>query len=360
IYSLGVVMYEMLTGEKPYTGDTLGEIAIKHMNADPIPPHELADDIPAEFERITLKAMDADIEKRYQSAGELLAELDSFQQSQSKTEEEDVKSPAVVPVRSVSELSREQYRRRRARSGRVSFMAGMFGALLTAIALIAFLWNFWLEDIFSPAERIDLPSFVGSSYNDLIGDPQLNTLYNFKVVFVVDKETEPGLILAQSPNQGRSMMVTPEGIDVELTVSTGDVLAEVPDVINMDYRSASSILRQYGFYVEIENSISDVYTKDYVISTNPVAGDELGTGSTVYLVVSSGPQISNVVMPNLIGLSESAAETQLENSNLSYGGSTYAQSDLPAGTVVGQSVEAFTVVEEHSKIILRVSSGPEG
>ena len=358
IYSLGVVMYEMLTGEKPYTGDTLGEIAVKHMNADPVPPHELAEDIPLELERIALKAMEADIQKRYQTAGELLADLDSFSQSQMKAEEEPLESPAVVPVRSVSELSREKYKLRRKRSGRVSFLAGTFGVLLTASALIVFLWHFWLEDIFSPAERINLPNFVGGSYNDLENDAQLNTLYNFEVTFVVNKETEPGLILAQSPNEGRSMMVTPEGIDVSLTVSTGDILAAVPDVINMDYRSASSILRQSGFYVEIENSISDSFTKDYVISTNPVAGEELGTGSTVYLVVSSGPQISNVTMPNLIGLSESAAVTQLENSDLSFGGSTYAQSDLPAGTVVGQSVDAFTEIEEHSKIILLVSTWP--
>ncbi len=360
LYSLGVVMYEMLTGQKPYTGETLGEIAVKHMNAEPVPPHELAADIPPELERITLKAMEADIQARYQSADELLADLDSFTQSQLAGEEEQpVKSPAVVPIRSLSELSREKYRRRRRRSGRVSFFAGTFGILLTALILIVFIWRFWLEDIFSPAERINLPNFVGDSYNDLVNDPQLNSLYNFEVVFVVDKETEPGYILAQFPSEGRSMMVTPEGISVELTVSTGDVMAEVPDVTNMDYRSASGVLRQCGFYVEIENSISDTYPKDYVISTNPVAGEELGTGSTVYLVVSSGPQISNVTMPNLIGLSESAAVTQLENSGLSFGGSTYAQSDLPAGTVVGQSVESFTEIEEHSKIILRVSIGPE-
>lgn len=360
IYSLGVVMYEMLTGAKPYTGETLGEIAIKHMNAEPVAPHEISEDIPPELERITLKAMDADINKRYQSAGELLKDLDSFTQSQLKTEEEPIESPAVVPVRSVSELSRESYQRRRRRSGRVSFLAGTFGVLLTALALIVFLWHFWLEDIFSPAERIDLPSFVGRSYDTLVNDAQLNTLYNFEVVFVVDKETEPGLILAQSPNEGRSMMVTPDGIHVELTVSTGDVLAVVPDVVNTDYRTASSVLRQSGFYVEIENSISDSFTKDYVISTNPVAGEELGTGSTVYLIVSSGPQISNVMMPNLIGLSETAAITQLENSGLSYGGASYTQSDLPAGTVVGQSAEAFSEIEEHSKINLRVSTGPEG
>ena len=360
LYSLGVVMYEMLTGEQPYTGDTLGEIAIKHMNAAPVPPHEKIPDIPSELERITLKAMNADIQERYQSARELLADLDAFLQSQQKSEElETEESPAVVPVRSVSELSREQYKRRRRRSGRVSFLAGTFGVLVAALGLFVFLWNFWLEDIFSPAERISLPNFVGGSYDTLVNDPQLKGLYNFQVVFVVDKETEPGLILAQSPNEGRSMMVTPDGINVELTVSTGDVMALVPDVVNMDYRSASSVLRQSGFYVEIENAVSESVTKDYVITSNPPAGDELGTGSTVYLMVSSGPQISSVTMPNLIGLSEDAAITQLENSGLSYGGSSYVKSDLPAGTVVGQSADAFTDIVEHSKVNLKVSTGPE-
>ena len=90
----------------------------------------------------------------------------------------------------------------------------------------------------------------------------------------------------------------------------------------------------------------------------PEAGTPLGTGSTVTLLVSSGTQISSVVMPNLIGLSENAAITQVENNRLSYGGSEYAASDLAAGTVIGQSRDAFTEVEEHSKVTLRVSTGP--
>ena len=360
VYSLGVVLYEMLTGKKPYTGDSLGEIAVKHMNADPTPIRELAPDVPEELERITMKAMDADINTRYQTAAAMLEDMDSFTQSQLKPDEVTLVSPAVVPVRSVSELNRDSYRRRRRRSGRVSYLAGTFGVLLVGIGLIVFLWNFWLQEIFAPAQRIDLPNFVGQDYNTLVNDPQLNSIYNFQVLFVVDKDTEPGLILAQSPNEGRSMMVTPEGVNVELSVSTGDVLAVVPDVINYDYRTASQMLRQAGFYVEIVNEISESYTKDYVIRSNPVAGEQLGTGSTVYIMVSIGPQIATVTMPNLIGLSESAAQLQLENCGLSFGSTSYTNSDLPAGTVVGQSVEAFTDVEEHSKINLRVSLGPEG
>ena len=111
--------------------------------------------------------------------------------------------------------------------------------------------------------------------------------------------------------------------------------------------------------MEILNTVSDSYPRDTVVRSDPEAGTELGTGSTVTLLVSSGVQISMVSMPNLIGLSESAAIAQLEGNRLSYGGSEYARSDLAAGTVIGQSRDAFSEVEEHSKIILRVSTGPE-
>ena len=170
--------------------------------------------------------------------------------------------------------------------------------------VFVFLWNFWLKDIFLPAERISLPNFVGTSYEAHTNSAELNSLYNFEVIFVVNTDTAPGLVLSQSPAAGRSMMVTPEGIDVEIMVSTGNKQNTIPDVLNMDYRTASAILRQAGFYVEIQNTVSESYTRDYVVRQEPEAGTELGTGSTVTLLVSSGPQVSIVVMPNLIGLSE--------------------------------------------------------
>lgn len=364
LYSLGIVMYEMLTGSRPYTGDTLGEVAVKHMSARPVPPREKVPDIPQELEWITLKAMNADINERYQSAAELLHDLDAFTQGQfhleyDEEDDEPLENPSVVPIRSVSELSKEKYRRRRRRSSRVSFLTGTFGVLLAAIALFVFLWNFWLRDVFSSAERVELPNFVGASYEALTDDPTLQSLYNFKVIFVVNTDTAPGLVLSQSPAPGRSMMVTPEGIDVEVMVSTGNTQQVIPNVLNMDYRTASATLRQLGFYVEILNTVSDSYPRDTVVRSDPEAGTELGTGSTVTLLVSSGVQISMVSMPNLIGLSESAAIAQLEGNRLSYGGSEYARSDLAVGTVIGQSRDAFSEVEEHSKIILRVSTGPE-
>lgn len=358
IYSLGVVMYEMLTGEQPYTGDTLGEIAVKHMNAEPVPPHDKIPDVPQELERVTLKAMSADLEKRYQSASEILDDLEQFTQSQVVPEEEPEAEP-VEPIRAAGEVTKEKYRRGRRRSSRVSYMAGTFGILVTALGLFVFLWNFWLEEIFAPAERIELPNFVGSRYESLISNPEYASLYSFQVIFVEDDSAEPGYVLSQSPNGGRSMMITPEGISVELTVSSGAVLAEVPQVVNTDYREAIRQLRQAGFSVEVENVLSDSVTEDYVISVSPSAGEQVSTGTIIYLEVSCGSELDYVSMPNLIGLSEEAAISQIESSGLSYGGSDRAYSDIDAGTVIDQSVAAFSMIEEHSKIILTLSNGPE-
>ena len=361
LYSLGIVMYEMLTGKKPYVGDSIGEIAIQHMNTEPVPPHELVPDVPDELERITLKAMRADIGERYQSAGELLEDLDAFAQEQLKAaqpQEKAMENPDVIPIRSVSELDKRRFRLRHRRARRVTYLMGTFGALALCVLLFVFMWDFWLGEVFSPAERISLPNFVGSDYQTVVNNAELATLYNFDVVYVINTETESGTILSQNPDPGRSMMITPDGIKVELSVSTGVVFSAVPDVINLDYREAKNRLQQAGFVVDIENETSATVTKDFVITTSPSAGEQMSSGSTVYVTVSSGPQISYVRMPNVIGLSEEAAIAKLENAGLSYGGSDRATSDVDAGTVIGQSAEAFTEVEEHTKIYFRVSSGP--
>ena len=362
IYSLGVMMYEMLTGGLPFTGNTLGEIAVQHMNAKPVPPHEKNPEIPLELERITLKAMNAELSERYQSANELLSDLEAFIHTPVTIEGDgaDYENPDVKPVRSSTELSRERYKLRRRRSGVVSFMSGTFGLLVLAVALFAFLWNFWLKDVFSPAERIALPNFEGSNYESIINNTELSSMYKFNVIYISDDSVEPGIVISQSPAAGRSMMVTPSGIEVDLTVNAGVSLTSVPDVLNTDYRDAMRNLRAAGFNVEIENAASDSYTKDYVIATSPVAGEQLSSGSTVYITVSAGPEIQYVSMPNLVGSTEDSAISRIESSNLSYGGSDRVVSDYEAGTVIDQSISSSESVAEHTKVYLTVSSGPQG
>ena len=342
IYSLGVVMYEMLSGRLPYTGDTLAEIAVKHMNANPEPLHDLFPSIPPELEAITLKAMSANLDERYQTAAELLAALDEFTRSAMKQElpmEPEEETP-VKPVVSYGDLTKSSYNIRRKKASRVSFLSGSFGLLIVTVALFVFLWNFWVKDLFSPAERIELPDFIGSRYDDVVRDA--DPVYNFIITDVYTNDSAPGVIISQKPDPGRSM-----------------TSIAVPDVANQEYRDAIATLEKAGFAVEVESSTSDSVAHNYVISTSPSAGEMIISGSTVYLNVSSGAQVVYVQMPNLIGLSEDAAINKLVSNNLNYAGSQWVDSPLDRGTVVGQDIQIGERVEEHSKVTLQVSLGAE-
>lgn len=369
IYSLGVVMYEMLTGKLPFTGDTENEIAMQHISGTPVPPCEINPEVPEELGRITMRAMNRDIDERYQSASELLDDLENFrkqqaallaksQQAAEATVFDSGITPDVQPISSDGEMSREKYQLRKQRSRKVSILTGTFGVLLFIIAVFIFLWNFWLKDIFRVAERVDVPDFVGSYYDSIINSKDFS-IFNFQVVYAIDPEVPKGVIISQDPEAGRSMMVVDEGIDVELTVSTGVMMTEIPDVTNLQYQEATIELQNAGFVVESTTEASDTVTEDYVISTNPAAGEELPAGSTVYITVSGGPSIKTVTMPNLVGLGEQAAISRINSSNLSFGSSNYVNSDYDAGIVFKQSVAAYSDVEEHTKVYIWVSLGPK-
>lgn len=370
IYSLGVVLYEMLTGKMPYDGDTAEQVALKHITGHAVPPQELNPDIPEELAEITLKAMNADINARYQSASELLHDLENFRKQQavanigSGSDDDieilDVIPPDVCPLGKAGELSKEKYARRRRRSKKVSILSGACGVLVFLIAVFVFLWNYWLRDIFSVAERINIPNFVGESYEDIVNSSEFKKLFNFEVNYAIDPDVPEGQIISQEPEADRSMMVVPEGIDVSLTVSTGVRQTVIPDVTNKHYQEATIELQNAGFIVEIaDTQASDSVTEDYVISTDPAPGEELAAGSTVFLTVSAGPSIKVVTMPNLVGSTEKDAISRIESSNLSYGDTTYIHSDYDEGTVIRQSIEAYSDVEEHTRIFIWVSLGPE-
>lgn len=359
VYSLGIVMYEMLTGKLPYTGETDVEIAVKHMNIDAVPPREIVPDIPEEIERITLKAMSTDIKDRYQSAQEMLDDLESFRNAelaaQLKAESTDEDEPAV-----------ETRHHRKEKSKKAAFTTGVIGVLIVALLAFAFINRYFLKNLFGSPERIEIDNFVGRYYEDVINDPDYAKLYSFTVTFKIDPETEYGIIIQQDPEAEKSKAANDKGIEVELIVSSGEAIPNdeesvpVPYVVNVDRASAISAIKKAGFEYSTSESASESVTKGYVISTEPAAGEKIPKGSTVSIVVSTGPDVVTVPVPQLKGLSKDAAIAKIESNNLSVGSVENVDSDLETGTVIWQSVTAGTPVEAHYKISLQISAGPGG
>ena len=362
LYSLGVVLYEMTTGHLPYDADTPEEIALKHIAGSAKPPREWNSDIPEELERITLKAMEPDLRKRYQSAGELLKALNACKKhlNQQRPLAERRKENAEKKESFFGmghDLTEEEYQRRK-RAKRVSYFTGIFSVGVFAVLLFVFLWNFWLEDLFRTAERVDVPAFTGKSYEAVVNDKQYSD-YRFTVVYTVDPEVPDGVIIAQDPEAGKSRMRVPEGISVQLTVSTGVVMAEVPYVVNEDYEAATEMLEKAGFTVTTEFQASKDVTAKYVIRSEPAPGEKAAVGTSVKLIVSGGPTLREVTVPDLSTLTESAAIARIESSGLCYGGTYKEANDAKQGTVFKQSAPANTKLTEYSKVYIWISDGPE-
>ena len=367
IYSLGIVMYEMLSGQLPFDNEDEMKIPLMHLSTIPKPLAEYDPDIPEEMIRITMKAMEPDRNARYQTADELLEDLEALREGAVQTAEPQsapVQTGAPVtgnvePLSSNGELSREKYRRRERRAKTVSMLSGIFGVLFFILAIGVFLWNYWLRDLFSVAQRIDIPDFVGSNYESIINSGNYSR-FNFTCVFQITPDAPEGEIISQKPAANKSYMLTDAGIDVELTISTGIVMNTIPNFVNYDYMESSVELEKMGYKVEKVFENNDEITAGYVISISPAPGEKLPAGSTVYLVVSNGPDVKTVVMPNLVGKTRWAATDQLEALNLNLMPIIYVSSeDFAEGLVISQTVDAGLEVEVHTKVYLTVSTGPE-
>ena len=358
LYSLGIVMYEMLSGQLPFDGDDDRAIALKHLSAVPTSLREIDPKIPKELEAIVMKAMAPYLEERYQTADALIEDLEKFRKTISGAFE--APDGNVVPVSATGEMTRESYLRRRSRARRVSMLSGIFGVMAFILVLAVFLWNYWLHDIFTVNERITIPNFVGSNYETIINSKNFKSSFNFNLTYEIDPDVEKGIIIGQSPEAGKSYMLTEDGINVDLTISTGVMLVQIPESLGHDYREVTSELEKLGFIVEKLYVSSNDAEVDSVIDISPAPGERLPAGATVYVTISLGPDEETVIMPYLVGDTQQNAETQIEALRLTLVSVSAVYSNtVPAGCVVSQNVDAGTEIPVQSKIYLQISLGPE-
>ena len=356
IYSVGVMMFEMLTGKLPFDGESPVAVAVKQMQAEAPAPRSLNPQIPEGLEEIVVRAMKKDPDLRYQTAAEMLRDIDEFKRNPSIvfeykyfTEEDSEKyfetdDPKFKGVDEVVVKKRI--------SPTMQILLAVTGAFII-IAIIALVIFF--SALNNPKEDAIVPSLLGLNYEEVMANPEYTDHFNI----VLDGEElsdeyEAGLICEQTP---AAEEVVKDGHTIHVVVSSGLNTDIVPDVTGKTEDEAIKILNDAGFEATPVSLFSQEVEAGLVIRTDPEGNTEVKKSEVIRVYVSSGPASKEVAVPNLLGKSASAAREELVACGLVCGGTTEVNSDQPKGTVVSQSLAKGTVVLEGTSVTLEVSNG---
>ncbi|EGD52969.1 serine/threonine protein kinase with PASTA sensor(s) [Thermoanaerobacter ethanolicus JW 200] len=357
IYSLGIVLYEMLTGKVPFEGDSPISVALKHIQEDIIPPSKLNDKVPKELDQIVLKATQKDVNLRYQTAADFLKDLDTFLRNPKELnfkEEEEITKTRVIPSKDVEELKRAAQRKEKEKKRRnvIKRIATVL-LILLLLASLAYGTMYVLNNFFKVSDVV-VPNVVGSSLNQA---SKILSDHNLKMEISEERYSDKpeNTILSQDPPQGS---VVKAGSTVYVVISKGKQVVVVPNVINKDYLEAKNILENMGLKANIIEQYNDQFPKEYVFDQNPRQGVQVEYNTVIDLYVSKGPQPA--IMPNVVNMTLEEATTALENAGLKLGKVIYKETtDVPENIVLEQSVPPNSEVQKGSPIDLIVSKMPQ-
>mgnify|MGYP002771897925 CR=1 FL=1 len=373
IYSVGVMMYEMLSGHLPFDADDVVEVAIKQISDEPRPLHELAPEVPYALVEITEKAMAKLPQNRYPSARAMLEALDTYVQNPSVlfeyqyiTEEAPEKvvkrtmnqnrairqNEQPAPRKNNSTKSRPRKKRRSV------FLPTLLGITIAfALASMALCWMILNDssNLMNSKADITLGDYIGMTKDqamatDQIASGQITPEWEEEY----NSNYAAGYIYKQSPVSGRTVR---EGQSVTLTVSLGTQYVTVPDLTNYVQSDAEQQLKALGVSVLVTQAVDTTVASGAVIRTDPAAGTQVAAGSTVIVYVSR-PQVSTTTkVPALVGMSVDDARTLLVQNHLGLGSQSEEYSDKPAGTVLSQDPAAGSTAKLNSRVNVVVSAG---
>lgn len=389
LYSLGVVMYEMLTGRPPYDGETPVSVAIQHINARAAMPRSIIPSIPAGLEQITMHAMCAELDMRYESATQMLYDLEEFRKNpqivfafgldqqtrprpqqaqrprttadayaagQRRPQQPQRQNPNAPDARRRAEerrKAREEAERERKKRRNTAVAIGAIGVVLLALVIILIASSC----SGNADELITVPKFVGEVYEEI----NHSAYPDLKIVLeesVFDDEVPEGEVISQSPEADDQVK---PGTEIALVVSLGPKTDEMPNLQGQLRANADKLLDMLDLDLTVlyEEEYSDDIEEGRVTRTDPAAGTTLESGQAVTIYISKGPETVLVPMPNLLGLSEGKAIDKLEELNLNYTINRLYDANAAAGTVIGQSINVDDEVKEGTTVVLTVSLGPE-
>lgn len=366
IYSLGIVMYEMLTGRVPLDADTPVSVALKQIQEIPIPPAQIDNEIPTSVSDIVMKALQKEPRLRYQSATEMLKDLNAVLANPNNIVISETNIGATTVMSSVNEnmindrvnkpvvIEEEEdmsARRKKKKSGFFTVFLAFLCSLLIAIA--AFIGvRYFINSVLGPEKaEVIMPNLVGKTLAEAQAELDELNILTKRISYQESDEVGKNLIIIQSPVANMSVK---ENVKiVELVVSSGKTDRIVPNVIGLTLEDAKAKLDAQELRYSVTEESNSEFEKGYVFRQNPTENFDVKVGSLVELYVSSGTQ---VIVPNLVGKTEAAAKAELAAAGLKYGITTYeTDSKKSAGIVLSQSIDANKLVDKDKEIDLVVN-----
>lgn len=375
IYSVGVMLYEMLTGKLPFDGDSAVTVALMQLQSTPKRPREVNPGIPIGLEQITMKAMQKQPSARYTSAAEMLSDIERFRLNPSIVFDYGKSFVDNQPTKFVNSLKDTKNDRTRViqkpvsderpsleepeeddfvKEHKPSYYA-VKGILIAAVAVCVI---FFALAVFrgcnsAQAKDVDVPNYVGKTLVEAKEDNSNN--FRFEIKSKYDESKEIGAILDQEP-AGGSMKVK-SGSTITLTVNGTDTEVSVPFVTNFSEKEALQSLKDKNFMAEVVYVENTKTPKGYTIDTFPKAGVKATIGSTVYIYVANGAKPEQVQLPSVTGLTLSEAKSELEGLGLTVETMYDDDSKEAKDTVLGMSPLQYGKVDKGTVVTLSVSSG---
>lgn len=365
IYSVGVLLYEMLTGRVPFDGETPEQVAMKHIHQKPIPISKLQPDVPTGLCEIVEKAMQKDKNLRYRSAAEMLAAIDAFKQNPSIVFEYKYmpdEPESVKYSRSVSAIQAEENapRKKKApveeeeeiiikRSPTILILTGIAAACVITAVLVLLGFFYWGRD--EKVAEIPMPNLVGMYLDDVRKQDDYKN-FQFQIVENELSEYPKGQIYEQSVTPGVMVKVNRK---IKIKLSAGIQVLEVPDLTGSYIGDAEDTLSKLGLDHIVRTQEDDSVEADRVIKTDPPAGQQVEQGSQVVLYVSRAKASATVKVPKVIGYSLESATEKLTALGFEITTEETDSEEAP-GTVLDQTL-ANEYAKKGETINLIVSNG---
>ena len=359
IYSLGIVMYEMLTGKVPFDGDNPVNIALMHINGEMVPPSQVVSGVPPALEHIILKCTDKYPVNRYASADELIEALNNLEFVGTMVGESVLMGSGDRKIAETDyNEGNDDYpeRKKKKKKGASASNRKKLIGIIAAAAVLAIGLGVAFATGLIGGKTIQAPSFVGMTLEQAQNAAEKYDLKIEEGDEVISEDIEKGCIVSQDPKEGEDIKT---GSTIIVNISKGLGEGSVPDLLGKNESELEAYLDAAGFKLGSVTTEASDQQKGYVLNQSPKAGEEVEKGTAIDVVVSDG-SLAKVTVPSLIGQSESSASSLLKNAGLKLGSvSREYNSKYSEGTVIWQQYDANSQLTKGSKVSVKVSKGPE-